>query len=295
MGIEVAAYLAYAHPDIRLRLLTSSEAGRTLLSGRFPGHEILVADYLDRASLGTALDGIEGIFMVTGSGLDERVAMANFIDAAEEAAAVSHIVRILGFAPDSRPEDFPEHLRGEGDGDQHYVAREILAASGLPVTFLNVGASLMCNWFFTSPGIRRDDTLIWPQREVPLIDVRDLGEVAARLLISRDRRHIGHFHTINNGHDYPTTTEVAEIMSDVFRRPIQHDGSWEGFEKEYGEMFAARSGSAGEAKYRYQYFEFEYRNWMWSLNDFAETMLGRKPNTFRSWLQEHRGSFEPGQ
>lgn len=293
MGIEVAAYLAYAHPDIRLRLLTSSEAGRALLSERFPSHEILIADYLDRASLGPALGGMEGIFMVTGSGLDERVAMANFIDAAEQAAAVTHVVRILGYAPDSSPEDFPEHLRGEGDGDQHYVAREVLAASGLPVTFLNVGASLMCNWFFTSPGIRRSDTLIWPQREVPLIDVRDLGEVAARLLISKDRRHIGHFHTINNGHDYPTTTEVAEIMSDVFRRPIQHDGSWDAFEKEYGEMFAARSGSAGEAKYRYQYFEFEHRNWMWSLNNFAETMLGRKPNTFRSWLQEHRSDFEP--
>ena len=228
---------------------------------------------------------------MTPSGLDEHAAMTNFIDAAQKAGAATHIVRILGYAPDSTAESIPEHLR-DGDATQHYVAKDLLAKSGLPVTYLNVGASLMDNFLFTLPGIRSADTLIWPEREVPLIDVRDLGEAAARLLISDDRRHIGHFHTINNGYDYVTTSQVAEIMSDVFRRRIGHDGSWEAFNKEYGEMFTERAGRDTEAEYRYQYFEFEYHNWLWSRNDFAETLLGRRPNTFRSWLLEHRSFFD---
>ena len=291
MGVEVAAYLDYAQPGIRLRLLTSSEAGGESLRARFPDREVVVADLLDRPSLDAAIEGMQGMFLVTPSGLDEHTAMTNFIEAAQKAGAATHIVRILGYAPDSTAESIPEHLR-DGDATQHYVAKDLLAKSGLPVTYLNVGASLMDNFLFTLPGIRSADTLIWPEREVPLIDVRDLGEAAARLLISDDRRHIGHFHTINNGYDYVTTSQVAEIMSDVFRRRIGHDGSWDAFNKEYGEMFTERSGRDIEAEYRYQYFEFEYHNWLWSRNDFAETLLGRRPNTFRSWLQEHRSFFD---
>jgi uncharacterized protein YbjT (DUF2867 family) len=292
MGVEVAAYLDYARPDIRLRLLSSSEAGRDSLLARFPDREVLVADYLDRPSLDTALEGMQGVFVVTPSGIDEQEAMTNFIEAAQKADAAEHIVRILGYAPESSVDSIPPYLR-DGDATQHYVAKQLLVESGLPVTYLNVGASLMDNLLFTAPGIRRADTFIWPQREVPLIDVRDLGEAAARLLLSDDRRHIGQFHTINNGQDYPTTSGIAEIMSEVFRRRIVHDGSWEAFDNEYGEMFAKRSGNAGESEYRYRYFDFEYTNWLWSLNDFAEKLLGREPNTFRSWLQEHRGFFEP--
>ena len=92
----------------------------------------------------------------------------------------------------------------------------------------------------------RRSTAPWPQREVPLIDVRDLGEAAARLLLSDDTRHIGQFHTINNGQDYPTTNRVSEIMTEVLRRPISHDGSGEAFNAEYGEMFVQRFGRDSE-------------------------------------------------
>ena len=151
MGVEVAAYLDYAQPGIRLRLLTSSEAGGESLRARFPDREVVVADLLDRPSLDAALEGMQGIFLVTPSGLDEHAAMTNFIEAAQIAGAATHIVRILGYAPDSTAESIPEHLR-DGDATQHYVAKELLAKSGLPVTYLNVGASLMDNFLFTCPA-----------------------------------------------------------------------------------------------------------------------------------------------
>lgn len=292
MGRQVAEYIAYAAPSIRLRLLTSSESGSAPLRERFPDGDILVANYLDRGTLDQALDQMEGVFVVTPSGLDEGVAMNNFIAAARRAGSASHIVRLVGYAPEWPPTRIPAHLlEMGGDADQHFIAKQVLQDSGLPITFLNLGASLMDNLLFTAAGIRRARTLIWPKRSVPLMDVRDLGEVIAKLFLSDDARHIGSFHTVNNGYDYPTTRELAQVMSEAFLTPISNDPSWDSFNAEYGAILNARGGRAIEAEYRYRYFEFEDTNWLWTLNDFAESLLGRRPNSLHSWLREHRHHF----
>ncbi|KXU30561.1 hypothetical protein A0J57_18555 [Sphingobium sp. 22B] len=297
MGRPFAQYVRYAAPDIRLRLITSSPSKVAAVQKQFPGVEVVAADYCDRASLVPALEGMEGIFVVTPSGLDEQVGMTNLIDVVRQAAAATHIIRVVGYEPESPPSRVPAHLREMGgDGSQHYIAKAMLDESGLPVTFLNCGASLMDNLLYTAPGLQRTDTLIWPQRYIPLIDPRDFAEVAARVLLSDDARHITQFHTVNNGQDQFTTTVVAEIMSDVFKRRIVHDGSKEGFLKEYGPLLEQRQGRKGEGEYRWAFFEYEYGNSVvWALNNFAERMLGRKPNSFRSWLMEHRHHFFPDQ
>jgi uncharacterized protein YbjT (DUF2867 family) len=295
MGRPFAQYVRYAAPDVKLRLITSSPDKLDDVRKQFPGIEVIAASYTDRASLTPALAGIEGVFFVTPSGIDENVATGNFIEAVREAGTVKHIIRVIGYEPESTPERVPAKLAAMGgDGSQHYIAKRMLDKSGLPVTFLNCGASLMDNLLYTAPGIQRSRTLIWPQRWMPLIDPRDFAEVCARVLLSDDARHITQFHTVNNGQDQFTTTVVAEIMSDVFREKITHDGSKEGFLKEYGPVLEARQSREGEAEYRWDFFQYEYSNSIvWALNNFAERMLGRKPMTFRSWLMEHRHLFLP--
>lgn len=291
---HIVDYLRYKSPEIRLRLLASSDDSRQSLEEMYPGEDVLTANYLARETLDPALDGMEGVFVITPSGLDETKAMNNLVDAVRQAGTLRQIIRLVGYAPETSPDALPERLRElGGDGDQHYTAKAILQESGLPVTFVNLGASLMDNLFFTVAALQREHTLIWPQRHVPLMDGRDLGEVIARIFQSDDARHIGSFHTVNNGHDYPTTAEIAEIMSDVFQTPIGSDTSWASFNTEYGAMINARWGRETEAEYRFKHFEYEHDHLLWCLNSFAETMLGRRPNSFRSWLQEHRGIFLP--
>lgn len=291
---HVVDYLRYKSPQTRLRLLASSESSLNALREMYPDAEICLADYLDRASLDPALAGMEGLFVVTPSGLDEKTAMDNLVDAARDAGSLRHIIRLVGYAPESSPDAMPDRLLElGGDGDQHYTAKAILQASGLPVTYVNLGASLMDNLFFTVAGLQRDHTLIWPQRHVPLMDGRDLGEVIARIFLSDDTRHIGTFHTVNNGYDYPTTAQIAEEMSEVFMTPIRSDTSWESFKGAYGDMINARWGRDTEVEYRFKHFEYEHDHLLWCLNSFAESILGRRPNTFRSWLLEHRKAFLP--
>ncbi|MDR7156838.1 uncharacterized protein YbjT (DUF2867 family) [Sphingobium xenophagum] len=295
VGRPVAEYVSYAAPEVKLRLITRSNASVAGLREKFPDAEVVVADYLDAASLDVALKDIEGIFVVTPPGMNEERAMGNLVTAVQSAGAAKHIVRIVGYEPESSPENVPEDLakRG-GDGSQHFIAKAVLKKSQLPVTYLNSGATFMDNFLLAAQGISQHNLFIYPPRFVPFVDARDLGEVGARLLLSDDARHIGQFHTMNNGQDQLEPGAVAEMMSDVFKRKIFHDGSRETFMAVLGPIFDQMAGRPGEGEYRWDYTMWENRNCVvWSLNNFAERMLGRKPTSLRAWFMEHKAFFEP--
>ncbi len=107
MASHVVDYLRYKAPDIRLRLLASSEAGLASLVERYPDEESMLGNYFDPASLDAALDSMEGVFVVTASGMDEKVGMDNFVAAAKKAGAARHIIRLVGYAPESNPDKLP--------------------------------------------------------------------------------------------------------------------------------------------------------------------------------------------
>lgn len=88
----------------------------------------------------------------------------------------------------------------------------------------------------------------------------------------------------------PASTTV--VMSDVWRETIVHDASKESFIREYGAALDQRYGEAAGAEYHWRYLELEQsNNIVWSLNNLAERILDRKPNTLRAWLHEHRPVF----
>lgn len=289
MGREVADYLSFAAPDLELRLVASSPGTQEKIFRQFPERKVVIANYFDPASLETALAGVEGVFVVTPPGLDEKVAMTNLVTAIRKTGSVRQIIRLLGYAPEFSPKKYPwDKLK---TGGEHFIAKEILDDSGLPVTFVNLGASLLDNFYFTRSALLRSRTLIWPQRSLPLMDVRDLGEVIARLFLDLDSRYIGTFMTLNNGYDYVTTAQMAETMSEAWRVPIAVETSREAFLAEYGPIFKNRFGHDGMAAALLDYFQWEHENWLWQINDTAERILKRKPNTLFNWLREHREAF----
>lgn len=286
MGREVADYLAYAASDIQLRWLASSEKGAAALRDQRPGADVRVADYFDPATLRPALEGVDSVFVVTPPGLDEQTAMTNLVEVLRDLGTTRQVIRLVGFAPEWNRNNYPCRTGGE-----HFIAKDIFDNSGLPVTYVNLGASLMDNLFFALGGIQKSRTLIWPDRWVPLMDVRDLGEVIARLFLNDDIRLVGSFLTINNGYDYMTTAQLAEVMSNAFRTPIACETNREAFLAEYGPIFKERFGAPDQAEILLEHFEWEHANWTWQPNTTAETILGRKPNTLHNWLVEHKAAF----
>lgn len=286
IGEPLAAFLTREAPSIRLRLATRNADRAKSLRLKYPAAEVVLADYADLPSLIKAVEGMEGVFVITPPGLNERACMTNLIAALSASGSLVHMLRIMGLHPDESLNRVPRamRLRGEGIEIQHVLARQILDESGLPVTFLNCGATFMDNFMRLGQGesVRRQRKLIWPEHLVPWIDPRDIAEVAGRLFLSDNHRHIGHFHTMNNGHDLMRYHEVAQLMSETWNEPIAYDGSKEAF-------FAAYSHLGPHCQLIWDYMQYEQDNEVvWARNDFVERTIGRKPTTLREWLVEHR-------
>jgi uncharacterized protein YbjT (DUF2867 family) len=289
IGGPLARFVRYKAPQVHLRLISRSAAKAHELRGQFPTSDVAVADYLDLASLERALFDMQGVFVVTPHFIDEAVAMGNLIASLRRAGCLTQLIRIVGFQPDAKLAMVPKVLQdfGSGVATQHFVARELLDASGLPVTYLNLGASMMDN-FLRNTSLRKTRTLVWPIRRVPYVDPREVGEAAARVFLSGEPGYLHHVHTLNNGHDLLSGSEVAELMSEVLQQPVYYDGTMESYLAMTSERLEQTFGRKGAGEYLWNFFEYEKSVEInWSLNDFLERTLGRKPTTLRAWIQEH--------
>ncbi|OBG27515.1 NAD(P)H-binding protein [Mycobacterium sp. 852002-51057_SCH5723018] len=283
IGRPLAHFLRKEAPEIGLRLVSSSPERIDVLQRDFPNAEVVSANFFDLQSLELAVHSIEGIWVLTPGGLDEGPAMTNLVAAVKKSGTAVHILRGLGLQPEANPRRIPHSIREAGVGlpVQHPIAKKILDESDLPVTYLNFGATFTDNFFWMKQGLVSERKLIWHNRLIPFIDPRDIAEVAGRLFLSDNHRHIGQFHTLNNGHDLMRFSDVAEVMSDVFGQKITHDGSKEAFFNAYAHLGETR-------QVLWDFFEYERANEVvWARNDFVERILGRQPITVRAWLQEH--------
>lgn len=229
IGRPLAEFLTSNAPSIQLFLATSNPKNRDSLQISFPKAHIVIADYNDVSSLTTALDGIEGVFVVTPPSTSEKIAMINFTTALKGSNSVIYVIRLMGEFPEISPTRVPKSLGPGSLPYEHPIAKSILDNSGLPVIYLNSGATFINIFWLHIGPILEKKTLIWPEHRFLFIDPRDIGEVTTRLFLSDNAKHISLFHTMNNGQDWLTFKEVAGIMSEVFEEPIAYDGIYEAF------------------------------------------------------------------
>lgn len=292
IGKPLAEFLLRERPGIRLRLATSSPQKKEGLQKSFPSAEIVDANYYNLPSLTSAIEGMEGVFVITPGGTDEQRAMTNLVTALKESNHVIHIVRLVGVFPEFNQHRIPHAMKEAGRWlpIQHPIAKAILDQSGLPVTYINSGATFMDNFFLQMLAVREKKQFIWPEHRVPFIDPRDIAEVTGRLLLSDNAKHIGQFHTMNNGTDWLQFKEVTEIVSEILGETISYNPSQEAFINFYGPHLGIEA-----VKELWDFFKFEEANEVcWALNNFVERTLGRKPKTVREWLLEHRDALLTG-
>lgn len=294
LGGPLAHHLCALSPQIQLRLVTSSPEKCSALAAEFPSAEVLQADYFDAAALGNAVQDVEVAFVVTPHFIDEVKAMGTLAEAFKKTGRLRRVVRVLGFPPETKLSHVPPVLKAFGTGVavQHHMAREVLDSSGLPVTYLNIAASMMDNFLRAARTVCESRTLVWPRRLVPYVDPRDIAEAAARLLLSADERHTRLVHAINNGQDNLTGMQVAQAMSEVFGFEVRHDGSRESFMRVHAERYVRRFRRADAAEYMWMNFEYEASlEPAWFLSDTLQRLLGRRPCSLQQWLLDHAHHF----
>lgn len=282
IGQPLAEFLTREAPDIQLSLVARSPEKQRMLKHKFPNARVPAADY-DPSSLAAAVKGIEGVFVISSSGMLETSAMTNLTNVLKQDGSAVHIIRLLGIFPEFNPHRVPANLGPGSLPVEPPIAKRILDESGLPVTYINSGASFIDNLWLQIQPVRLHKKFIWPEHRVPFLDPRDVADVAARLFLSDNAKHIGPFHVMNNGHDWLNFEEVAGILSEELGEPNAFDGSYEGFMEFWGPRMGKEAGRL------WNFFKFEQANEeQWALNNVVERILGRKSTTVRGWIVEHK-------
>jgi uncharacterized protein YbjT (DUF2867 family) len=261
-------------------LLRASASVRALT--RRPEHaelpadvEVVAGDLTIPASLDSALDGAETVFLVWAAAPATAPAVV-----ARLAAQTRRVVYLS--APHRTPHPFfqqPNPLR-----DLHVEIERLLAAASLEVTLLRPGmfASNALHWW--APQIRDGDVVRWPyaDAETAPVDVRDIAAVAARTLV--DGRHAGDY--VLTGPESLSQAAQVHVIGDAIGRPLRFEElSPDEFRRE-----AAGTWPSGVA-------DMLLAAWRASLGRSAfvtsaiQEILGSPPRTFYQWAADHASAF----
>lgn len=191
---RVTAALA-RQPGLSLRLTSSRAEGVDRLRAAYPAAEVARADWYDLDSLKAAFAGVNRVLVIPPDfTTDETVVTPNVIAAARATPTLTHVVRLLGQAPDQDPAAMdPAWIATRAGTGLHPVAKALLDRSGLPLTYVNVGAWIGFNlpWFMAQDVRRRGEVRLTHDALRPWLDEDDIADAFATVLAEGPERHAG--------------------------------------------------------------------------------------------------------
>jgi uncharacterized protein YbjT (DUF2867 family) len=215
---SLTADLLFKASPNSLRLATSREAGLGGLRDRYPGAEVVQADWNERSSLVAAMEGVSRLMVVTPDWVtDENLVTPNIIAAAKAAGSIELLVRLLAMPPQWTVEDVsPEYLATGIGASHHMIARPLLDASELPVCYVNVPAWYMSNLpWFAATEVQTNRRLVLPavtDTGRMWVSEDDIVAVFAKILTEPVSRHVGQEYVLTS--DHYTWADIARIFSE---------------------------------------------------------------------------------
>jgi uncharacterized protein YbjT (DUF2867 family) len=172
--------------------------------------DLAVGDYGDSTSIGSALEGVDRVFLLTPTHPEMAQWERNVLDAAV-VAGVRRVVKMSTIGAD--PGSDGRFARWQGE------CEEALGASGLPAVTLR-SSNHMTNLFFSIESIREAGRIFAPvdDAKIAMIDRRDLAAVAALTLT--ETGHDGRTYVLT-GPEAITYHDVAEQLSQVLGRTVE--------------------------------------------------------------------------
>lgn len=288
LGRLTASVLASRYPGVALRLTSTREDGRTSLRDAFPNAEIMAADYNDEASLTVAINGADKVLVVTPDFFtDEASAMPKFIRAVKTAGGVSQVVRFIAIPPGFTVKDLtPAQLATRTGAALHVVAKPILDASGLPMTYVNTACWIMFNlpWFLAE-DVKASRRLLMPAAADAArqwVAESDIAEVLAKILSDDAARHVGKEYLLTGPQRY-TFAQVASLLSETLGEKVTYVDDDSGVRRAMGDRFATLM----------TYFTHETQAYAGvpPTKTIAE-LLGRPALTLRQYIEQNKSYFE---
>jgi uncharacterized protein YbjT (DUF2867 family) len=239
----------------------------------------VIADFSDAASLREALRGIDSVFLVCGPVPELVTLEGKMIDACRE-AGVRHIILSSALGAGDFPKSFPSW---------HFQAEQKLQASGIAWTILRPNGFMQNIVAFNAPTICSQNAFYAAMSDarVSLIDVRDIGAVAAAIL--RDPlTHAGKVYELN-GPEALSNYDVAERISCVAGRKVSYVDIPEDTQRK-----AMLDAGMPESRVKpiLELQEYYRTGRCATVDGLVAKLLGRQERSLDSYLRENASAFQ---
>jgi uncharacterized protein YbjT (DUF2867 family) len=201
-----------ATTNVNLRVLTRDESKAQALNKDRDVEDVVVGDFLKPETLGPALESVSKVFLLTPINPEQAPQASNVIRAAKESGNDPYIVRLSVHQA--------SHEAPMRNSRQHAQIEDELTSSGLPYTLLRP-QSFMQNTLMVAPTVAAQGKIYQPFKDgkLGMIDARDIGEVAAKVLT--EEGHEGKVYTLT-GPAAISFYDVAEALSEVVGKEVSY-------------------------------------------------------------------------
>lgn len=245
--------------------------------------EYVQGDLDEPASLEPLLKGVNTAFLVTAYSQQFPVQHLHFIQAAQK-SKVQHIVQLSGIGAGSDAKIQTGKWLNE--------AEQYLKNSELNWTILRA-ASFTNNFYAFTESITNSNSIAAPYGSSPettltLIDNRDIGAVAAKVL-SKPDEHQGKVYHLT-GQEQLNHMQIADIFSKVLQRRISY------------QPISDAKAKAGLLEWQVPEVVADSLVELWAsireakvqtpVTTDVEGLLGRKPFTFEEFVRDHISMFK---
>ncbi|KAA3436517.1 SDR family oxidoreductase [Rufibacter hautae] len=276
VGSATVKALSAAGADVRAGV-------RSLIKGdslkRLPGVDLVEINFDRPESLAVAFTGVTTAFLVTPF-VQNQVELAQKLMDAAQAAGVKHVIRLSASGAEAEP--------GIQLARWHRQAEDYLKGTGMNYTLLRPGSFMQNFANMYAHTIKESNTFYQPAGEgrVSHVDVRDIGDVAAEILLNPDE-HNGKAYTLT-GPQALSGNEVAEIFSRVLGRTIQYvdlpeDAARAAMQQQGMPDWMTESLLELNAITRAGFAS--------GVTSDVQEILGRQPYTFEEFVQVYRDCF----
>ncbi len=287
LGGLAASMLSEKYPDVMLKLTSSRESGCDSLRELYPKAEVIRADWYDLNSLVEAISGVDAVFIVVPDfTTDENVVTPNIISAIKSVGGVSQVVRLIAIPPGlSAAQLSPEFLATRCGANLSVIAKPLLDASGLPMTYINVPCWIMFNlpWFL-APEIKASRRLAMPRSSDSSrlwISEADVAEVAAKILSEAPSKHVGEEYVLT-GTERIDFAQITGLLAEVLGEEVVLADDDRPLRDAMGDKFDALTA----------YFRHETRDYGGvPVTNTVAQLLGRPQVTLRQYLMANRELF----
>lgn len=287
LGTATARALTDHFPDVRLRLASSRPEGVAKLQAAFPAAQAVQADWYDPASLLKAVEGTDKVFIVTPDFVtDELQVTPNIINAIKRAGGTSQVIRFIAIPPGLTAHDLaPEFLATRCGANLHTLAKPLLDASRLPVTYINAACWIMFNlpWFVANDVKTKRQFIMPSVSDAPRLHLSelDIAAVAARIIAAPAAEHVGQDYLIT-GTERLDYRQISALLSEVIGEPVTYVDSDSTLREILGDYF--------EPVMTYYRHEVEaYKDV--PVTDTVQRLTGRATTTLRDYLLANKHLF----